>query len=447
MQGDHNKFTASLTSSAIRPTLTRRHIAAVAIGNGLEFYDFLVYAFFSIQIGRALFPMQSAYGSLMLSLATFGAGFVMRPIGAMAIGTYADRVGRRPAMMLCFTLIGGSITLMALIPSYASIGIAAPILAIVARMAQGFSLGGEVGTNSAYLADAAPEAQRGFVLSLRVATELGSLVAGGSVGLAMTLILPANVLEPYGWRIAMLLGAVAVPFGLWLRRTLPETLHAPVSDTAPVSSTSRLSDAIAHRRVMVLSFFILGGWTMANYVFVYINTFAQATLHLPERVGLIAETGGFLCSIPAVIWGGRLSDRFGRWPVNAWGNLLFLVIIYPVFSWIVAAHSAFALITGVVLLNVVSNFTTGAFYAGFAECLPKSIRSSGFGIIYAVSIAMFGGTTQLAVTWLIHVTGSAMAPAWYMIGATAVAQIALILMRESAPIKLAMSPMAARLPT
>lgn len=145
--------------------LQRRHVVAVIVGNALEFYDFVTYAFFSIQIGHAFFPSQSAYGSLMLSLATFGAGFVTRPLGAFVIGNFADRVGRRPAMMLCFTLMGSAIVGMALIPTYATIGLAAPILAIIARMTQGFSLGGEIGSNTAYLAEAAPPQSRGLVVS------------------------------------------------------------------------------------------------------------------------------------------------------------------------------------------------------------------------------------------------------------------------------------------
>src|SRR5476651_860726 len=160
-----------------QPALKRRHVAAATIGNALEFYDFLTYAFFSIQIGHAFFPAQSAYGSLMLSLATFGAGFVTRPIGALVIGAYADRVGRRPAMMLCFILIGCSIVAMALIPTYATIGVAAPILAVVARMAQGFSLGGEIGSNSAYLMEIAPTEKRGQIIAWQGASQSLALSA------------------------------------------------------------------------------------------------------------------------------------------------------------------------------------------------------------------------------------------------------------------------------
>lgn len=434
-------MTGDDTVGLSQPILKRRHVAAATIGNALEFYDFLIYAYFSIQIGHAFFPLQSAYGSLMLSLATFGAGFITRPLGAMVIGAYADRVGRRPAMMLCFVLIGVSIVSMALIPSYAAIGLAAPILAVIARMVQGFSLGGEVGSNTAYLMEAAPANRRGLIVSWQGVSQLMALIAGGSMGVLLTAVMPRDALDAYGWRIAFMVGAIAVPFGLWLRTNLPETLHAPeIRPTTPMVGVSRLTQARLHWRVIVLGLVVLASGTIGSYTFIYTATYAQATLHLPARAGFIAVTGGYILAIPAALLGGYLSDRHGRWPINVWGSLPFLLMIYPVFAWIVEARSEFALITGIIVLTVASNFIWGSFYAGLAESLPKTIRGGGFGTVYAVSIAAFGGTTQLVVTWLIHVTGSAMAPAWYLTGATSLGWIALLLMRESAPTRLRAAP-------
>ena len=432
---------AEVISSIDRPALKRRHVAAATIGNALEFYDFLTYAFFSIQIGHAFFPSQNAYSSLMLSLATFGAGFITRPIGALIIGAYADRAGRRPAMMLCFVMIGVSILGMALIPSYATIGIAAPILAVVARMVQGFSLGGEIGTNTAFLLEAAPLEKRALIVSWQGASQLIALVVGGTVGALLTFMLPPEILDAYGWRIAFLLGTVAVPFGLWLRTNLPETLHmAEPLMAEPQVQQSRLSQARTHLRVLVLGLVILGSSTIATYITAYIVTYTQDTLHMSARAGFIAETTGNLLSIPAVLLGGWLSDRYGRRPVNTWGNFVFLLLIYPIFYWIVATRQPLTLILGMTILSVASNFMWGSFYAGLAESLPKTIRGSGFGTVYSVSIAAFGGTTQLVVTWLIHVTGSAMAPAWYVLGAAIIGQIGLMLMPESAPVRGSAAP-------
>jgi MHS family citrate/tricarballylate:H+ symporter-like MFS transporter len=417
-----------------RPALKRRHVAAATIGNALEFYDFLTYAFFSIQIGHAFYPTQNAYSSIMLSLATFGAGFVTRPIGAFVIGAYADRVGRRSAMMLCFVLIGVSIVAMALIPTYATIGIAAPILAVLARMLQGFSLGGEVGSNSAYLMEAAATNRRGFTLAWQGASQNIALIAGSLVGTILTMVLPPAALDAYGWRIAFLLGAVAVPFGLWLRSNLPETLHAAEAGPAPAQAgQSRLAQARGSWRIIVLGLVVLAAGTIGSYIFTYTVTYAQATLHMSARSGFLAELGINLISIPAVLLGGWLSDRHGRWPINVWGNLLFLLMIFPVFAWVVAARTELVLIIAMTALSAAASLNAGSFYASLAESLPKTIRGSGFGTVYAVSIAAFGGTTQLVVTWLIHVTGSAMAPAWYLIAATGIGQIAFMLIRESAP--------------
>lgn len=425
--------------SSGKTRLRRRHIAAVTLGNALEFYDFLTYAFFAIQIGHAFFPTQSAYGSLMLSLATFGAGFATRPLGAFVIGNYADRVGRRPAMILCFVLIGCAMVGMAVTPTYASIGIAAPILAVLARLLQGFSLGGEIGSNTAYLMEAAPARKRGFIVSFQSATQNLALLIGGLVGALLTAVLPPAALDAYGWRIAFLVGAAAVPFGLWLRSNLPETLHEPEPVTATaVSQESRWSQARNHWRVMILAVFVLASGTISSYTFIYIVTYAQATLHLPARAGFITETAGTILSIPVTLLGGWLSDKFGRRPVNLCGNLAVLLLVYPVFTWVVGARSEFALIAGMTVLIASGGFIPGSFYAALAESLPKTIRGSGFGTLYSLAIATFGGTTQLVVTWLIHVTGSAMAPAWYMMGAVFVGQIALLLMPESAPVRLAL---------
>jgi MHS family citrate/tricarballylate:H+ symporter-like MFS transporter len=424
---------ADRSRAADAPTLRRRHIAAATIGNALEFYDFLTYAFFAIQIGHAFFPSGNAYASLMLSLATFGAGFVTRPIGAFVIGAYSDRVGRKPAMLLCFTLMGASIVAMALIPSYAAIGVAAPILAVIARMAQGFSLGGEIGSNTAFLLEAAPPEKRGLVVSWQGASQNVALTAAGAVGVMLSAWMPPHLLDAYGWRIAFLLGAVTLPFGLWLRSNLPETLHsAEPPGAAPVAQGSRLSQARGSSRVIMLGLVVLASGTIASYIFNYVVTYAQDTLHMPAQAGFIATSCGNVASFGAVLAGGWLSDRIGRWRVNVWGNLAFVLLILPVFYWITQARTPFALIVGVTGLSAVGAFIWGSFYAALAESLPKTIRGSGFGMVYSLSIAAFGGTTQLVVTWLLHVTGNALAPAFYLIAAASIGQVALLMMTESA---------------
>jgi len=415
------------------PGLKGRHIAAATLGNALEFYDFVTYAFFAIQIGHAFFPVRGGYGSLMLSLATFGAGFITRPIGALVIGAYADKVGRRPAMVLSFSLMGGAIIAMALIPPYAVIGLAAPLLAVTARLVQGFSLGGEIGANTAFLLEAAAPEKRGATVAWQGASQTIAVTVGGLVGWGLTEILHAGALDAYGWRLAFLLGAVTLPIGLWLRGAIPETLHD--GGEPKTLEVSRRGPDRTPGRVIVLGVAILGGATIGTYIFDYIVTFAQASLHLSARIAFLAETVGNLIGIPSLLLGARLSDRVGRWRVNVWTNLALLILIVPLFWWVVATRSPNVLLVSMAVLGIATNFSSGSYSAAIAESLPRSIRGRGFGTIYSVAIAAFGGTTQLVVTWLIHATGSALAPAGYLMVATGIGQVALMMFPESAPVR------------
>ncbi|MGZ5960985.1 MAG: MFS transporter [Rhizomicrobium sp.] len=424
--------------------LPRRYVAAATIGNALEFYDFVTYAFFAIQIGHAFFPSHTAYGSLMLSLATFGAGFITRPIGGLVIGAYADRAGRKPAMVLTFTMMGTAIVVLALIPSYAAIGIAAPILAVLARMVQGFSLGGEVGPTTAYLLEAAPVRGRGLAVSWQGASQGIAAGLGGLVGVGLSSVMAPGALDAYGWRIAFLLGAITLPFGLWIRRSLPETLHAPDTNIAARRAHAGLDAIRENFRIIALALVVLASGTIGTYVFNYMTTFAQNTLHLPPTIAFLATTIGQVVTVASVLYGGWLSDRIGRRPVMIWSNLVYLVLILPVFFWIVETRSTLALIVGLSSLGIAGALKGGAFFVAVAETLPKRIRGTAFATIYASSIALFGGTTQLVITWLIQVTGNPMAPAWYLVAATLLGQTALMLILESAPAKTSLAPALAR---
>jgi MFS family permease len=410
------------------PVLRLRHIVAATIGNGLEFYDFVTYAFFAIPIGHAFFPAHSEFGSLMLSLATFGAGFVTRPIGGIVIGAYADRAGRKAAMMLSFTLMGCAIVALALIPTYATIGVAAPILAVIARMVQGFSLGGEVGPNTAYLLEAASPHRRGMAVSWQAGSQQVSSVVGALVGLGLSAVLSHAALDAYGWRIAFLLGAVTLPFGLWLRRAMPETLHAEEAGGVPASGVPT--------RLLILGVLLMGGGTVATYITNYMTTYARGTLHMSPGVSFAASLAPNAAGLAAGLLGGWLSDRIGRRPVMIWPSVAHLALTLPVFAWIVQSHSPVALLGGMGMLGFTAAMAYGAVYTGLCESLPKRIRGRAFAIVYAVAIAVFGGTAQPIVAWLIQSTGSAMAPGWYLTAANVVGLCAMLLMRESAPVRL-----------
>ena len=434
----------AVTLEAHQPVLARRAVAAATIGNALEFYDFITYAFFSIQIGHAFFPSHSAYVSLMASLATFGAGFVTRPIGGLVIGIYADHFGRRPAMMFSFILMGVAIVAMALIPPYAAIGAAAPILAVIARMAQGFSLGGEVGPTTAYLMEAAPTHRRGLAVSWQGASQGIAATVAGLVGFGLSTLLPAAALDGYGWRIAFLLGALTLPYGIWLRRGLPETLHAPERAAPPAAAAveaapepARMALVRSSGRIIVLAAMVLMAGTIGTYVLNYMTTFAQNTLHMTPAQAFGANAVGNVVGVIGSLYGGWLSDRIGRRPVMIWPALANLVLLIPLFLWITESRTIVALAVGTGIIALTGAVSSGAFYAAVVETLPKRIRGSAFAATYAFTIAIFGGTTQLVITWLIHTTGSAMAPAFYLFAAASIGLVARWLIVESAPSKTA----------
>jgi MFS family permease len=433
---DAGLASAAASTETTQPVIHTRHVVAATMGNALEFYDFTTYSFFAIQIGHVLFPSRSAYVTLMLSLATFGIGFIFRPLGALVIGWYSDRRGRKPAMLLSFALMGGSILVLALIPPYAAIGIAAPLLAVAARMVQGFALGGEVGSTTTFLFEASPPARRGLFSSFQGLSQSIASFFGGSIGAILSLVMTDASLEAYGWRIAFLIGGLTLPFGLILRRTLPETLH--LSDHAPAYRELEPGKSVfrTHGRIIVLGLLLFMSGTVATYTFNYVTTFAHGILHMNTTVSFVATTVIQTCAVAAGFTAAWLSDFHGRRIVMIVPRALFLLAIYPVFYLVVQDRSAQALLIGFAVLSLFSSASQAAFYVSLNESLPKPIRSGGFGIIYALSISVFGGTTQLVITWLIHITNNPMAAAWYLLAATAIGLVAMILMAETAPARI-----------
>jgi MFS transporter, MHS family, citrate/tricarballylate:H+ symporter len=410
-----------------------RHVSAVVIGNALEFYDFLTYAFFAVYIGRAFFPSNDSTASLLASLGTFGVGFVTRPIGGLVIGRMGDRVGRKPAMILCFSLMGIAITGLALTPPYSMIGVAAPVLVIVFRMLQGFALGGEVGPTTAFLLEAAPPERRGFYTAFQLSTQGLSNLVSGLVGLGLANMLSERQLQDFGWRIAFLLGAAIVPFGLMMRHSLPETFHTPDG-----SKHERIS-LRPHLTVAVLGLMLLASGTIGAYIRAYMTTYAITTLHMPANAAFAATVVVGLCTLAFGLLGGALSDRIGRKPMMIVPGVLLLVSILPAFYVISHYRTTATLLGATAVLSSLAALSTNPVIIWLTESLPAAIRSGGVAILYAVSIATFGGTTQYAVTWLIKVTGNPLVPAWYWTAAAIVGFVAMTATRESAPRKAATS--------
>ena len=414
-----------------RAPIPARHIAAVVMGNGLEFYDFLTYSFFAVYIGRAFFPSNVPSASLLASLATFGVGFFTRPIGAWVIGRIGDRKGRKPAMILSFSLTGIAITGLALTPPHSRIGVAAPVLVIFFRLLQGFALGGEVGPSTAFLLEAAPPERRGFYTSFQAWSQHLSVLVSGLAGFGLANTLNEQQLQDYGWRIAFLVGVAIVPLGLVMRRSLPETFH--VASTSSVRETASLRP---HMGVAVLGVMLLASATIGNYIGNYMTTYAISTLHMRVNVAFAATIVVGLSGVALDLVSGTLSDRIGRKRMMLVPGAFLLVSILPAFYFLLHYRTAVALIGATALLSSLAALSAGPTVIWLTESLPASIRSSGVAVVYAISIATFGGTTQYVVTWLIKKTGSSLAPAWYWTGAAVVGLIAMSVVRESAPHKL-----------
>lgn len=410
-----------------RASVPVRHVAAVVVGNALEFYDFLTYAFFSVYIGRAFFPSSDPSASLLASLGTFGMGFVTRPIGSWVIGRMGDRLGRKPAMVLSFALMGLAIIGLALTPPYAMIGVAAPVLAISFRMLQGFALGGEVGPTTAFLLEAAPPERRGFYAAFQAWTQHLSVLASGLVGFGLASVLSERQLQDFGWRAAFLVGAAIVPFGLMMRRSLPETFH-PAGKRERVQLRPYLS-------VVVLGLLLLASGTIGTYISTYMTTYAIVTLHMSAHVAFAATVVVGLCGVVFDLLSGALSDRIGRKAMMIAPSILLLAVILPAFYLIAHYRTTVALLGATAVLSSLLALSTSPMVIWLTESLPVAIRSGGVAVIYAVAIATFGGTTQYAVAWLIKVTRNPLAPAFYWTAAAIIGLAAMSAARESAPRK------------
>jgi MFS family permease len=424
--------TGAGTIEAKHTTLTVKGRVAVIIGNWLEFYDFLVFTFFAVMIGDAFFPGDSEIGRLLGALATFGAGFLTRPLGAAIIGGYADRVGRRAALTLTLMLMALGSVLVALTPPYAQIGIAAPIILVIARLIQGFSAGGEVGAATTYLLESAPPEKRATVTAWQGHSQQLAIFFGSLAGVVLAALLTKEQLYAWGWRVPFLVGALIAPVALYIRRQLPETITA---DTAHRSTGGVLADLLRHhRRAIVCGIFVICGGTVSTYVFTYMTTYAITTLGLSAAVGTTLTLTGAVASIAGFAI-GAWADRFGRKPMLVGTRIVFLLVLYPAYRGITSPDATATTIIAInLLLNFVFSAGIGGMYVFLSEAFPAPVRSSGLGLVYSLGVAIFGGTTQFVVAWLIDWTKEPMVPAWYQIAATVAAIVAILLLApQSAP--------------
>lgn len=390
--------------------VSRRVIAAVVAGNALEFYDFVTYSFFAVYIGKTFFPATAPLTSLLLAVAVFGVGFFSRPLGGLLIGAYADRAGRKPAMLLTIGLITIGTLGLALTPSYDSIGIAAPAIVVVCRLVQGLALGGEIGPSSAFLIEIAPPGRRGEYGSWQLASQGMALVAAGGLGVALTGALTPKELETWGWRVPFAVGLLLIPVAVYLRRRMPETS----GHRTAAGDTNRAASLRQHSRLIMLAGLVVLGGTVSTYVGMYMTTYAMTTLQFAPTAAMGATVVVGFATLLFALLGGWLSDRFGRKPVMLVPRVLAALLTYPAFMLLIEQRSTATLFAVTAFLAALTAISGAASLAAIPELLPREIRATGMSLAYAIGVALFGGTTQFAITWLIGATGNPAAPALYV---------------------------------
>ena len=417
---------------AEKPALRVGAVAAVVLGNALEFYDFTIYVFFAEPIGKAFFPSKTPIDSLLASLALFGLGYVMRPIGAATIGAFADRAGRKPAMLVTIALMALGMLMLAVTPGYAVLGTWAQIIVIAGRLIQGLALGGEVGPSTAYLLEAAPDRQRGFVASWQIASQGCAALFAGLAATALGAILGEAAMADWGWRVMVLIGLAVVPVGLVIRSHLPETAGEGATRDAAPSTFAVLGRLVEeHGRMLALAFCFIAAAAVSNSIGTNMPTYAKSTLGLTGKVSNAVPIALGVASVLFPLLGGWLADRYGRRPVMIWPRLAIAIIAIPVFAWLAHHPSAGPVYFVTFLMSALSSINAAGGIVGIPELLPRAVRSAGLSIVYALSVSIFGGSTNYLVNKLIAVTGDKLAPAYYLVAFSIVGTIAAWLLPET----------------
>jgi metabolite-proton symporter len=406
-------------------------IFRVVSGNFLEMFDFMVYGFYATAIAKTFFPTDSAFASLMLSLATFGAGFLMRPLGAIFLGAYIDRHGRRQGLIITLAMMAMGTVLIAVVPGYATLGVAAPLLVLLGRLLQGFSAGVELGGVSVYLAEISTPGRKGFFVSWQSASQQAAVVFAALLGVGLNHWLSPEQMGDWGWRVPFLIGCMIVPAIFIIRRSLEETPEFQARKHRP--SLGEIMRSIGQNFGLVLGGMALVVMTTVSFYLItaYTPTFGKTELHLSDLDSLLVAVAVGVSNFFWLPIMGSLSDRIGRKPLLLAATILALVTAYPALSWLVANPSFEHLLMVELWLSFLYGSYNGAMVVALTEIMPAEVRTTGFSLAYSLATATFGGFTPLACTYLIHALDNKAAPGIWLSGAAALGLIAtLVLFRK-----------------
>jgi MFS transporter, MHS family, proline/betaine transporter len=404
-----------------------RHVLlAVSVGNMLEWYDFAVYGFLTPAIAQSMFPSGDPTASLLLSVGAFGVGFLTRPVGAVVFGALADRSGRKFALLLTFGMMGAATLAIGLIPSYAAIGVAAPLLVVLARLLQGLAAGGAVGGATAMLTEHAPPGRAGYFASWQAASQAAALLLGALTAATVAANFSSEQLNAWAWRLPFFASALIVPLGLYIRRHV-EDPQVFVTEARAASSPLKLLWQ-THRSAVARGFGITIIWTVATYFFfVYVPLYAHTVLKIPISTTLFSNSLALAFMLGVAPVAGLLSDRWGRYSVMIPAAVAIVLLILPGFGFLLHHPDTGALALFQVISAVLAALFIGPAPAAIAELFPTGVRSSGMGIAYNLSVTVFGGFAPLIATSLIARTGNPLSPAWYVMFACGLSLLTLLL--------------------
>jgi len=421
-----------MTTSADAATTERgagaatRLIIASSLGNALEFYEILVYGYFAVVISKVFFPAANEAVSLLVTFGTFGASFLARPVGAIFLGAYGDRSGRKQALTLSILLMTIGTALMTVMPPYSAIGIAAPVLVVAARLLQGFSVGGEFGSSTAFLVEHRPD-RAGFFASWQWSSQGFAAVVATGLGVLLTATLSAGALQSWGWRIPFAVGLLIGPVGYYIRSHMAET---------PEFLDSGAARAPLHALVvgqwdrLLLTIGAVAASTSSQYMLVYMPTYAIRELHLPQSVGFTAAMIAAALQTLVVPFVGMWVDHIGQTRVMMGAAFLFIVTAFPAFVLLDANASLLVLVLMVCWISLLKSFFSGALPSLMAKVFPVATRVSGMSLSYNISVPIFGGFAPFFAQSLIELTGSKLSPSYYVMATATLSLAALFLMRR-----------------